>query len=83
MNRASIEEAPVDEEVLYSGGENFDWHQNGLRWLGTESFSEDKIKDTKRWLSDVSKQANEAFEREEDCVLCQSYIQNWLITSKC
>ncbi|XP_066920336.1 uncharacterized protein [Clytia hemisphaerica] len=63
-NRLSIEEASVDEEVLYNGGIDYDWHANGLMWLGVQSFPDTLIEETKNWLSDVSKQANEAFERE-------------------
>eukprot|EP00111_Clytia_hemisphaerica_P013357 TCONS_00039201-protein len=63
-HRASIEEAPVEEEVLYSGGDDYDWYSNGLRCLGVESFTDAQIEETNMWLSDVSKQANEAFVRE-------------------
>ncbi|XP_066910881.1 uncharacterized protein [Clytia hemisphaerica] len=63
-NRLSIEEASVDEEVLYNGGIDYDWHANGLMCLGVQSFPDTLIEETKNWLSDVSKQANEAFERE-------------------
>lgn len=42
-NKTSIEEATVEEEVLYSGGDDFDLHFKGLRWLGVESFTVSQI----------------------------------------
>ena len=33
QRKCNVEEAEVDDEVLFNGGEDFDWHTHGLESL--------------------------------------------------
>ena len=64
QRKSNTEEAEVDDEVLFNGGEGFDWHTHGLESLvdfPTESLDYEEIK---QWLPTVSEEALAVFKRE-------------------
>ena len=70
-NRKShVDEAQVDEEVLFNGGEEFNWHSHGLESIANLSTENVDFDEMKQWLPKVSEQALAAFTRQgNDCTL--------------
>ena len=65
QQRSSVDEPQVDEEVLFNGGEEFDWHFHGLESIGNVPLD---FIEMKQWLPKVSKEALATFTRNgNDC----------------
>ena len=64
QRKSNVEEAEVDDEVLFNGGEDFHWHTHGLESLVNLSAENLDHEEIKQWLPTVSEEALNTFKRE-------------------
>ena len=69
-HKLNINDAEAEEDVLYNGGENYDWHTHSLHLLGVEALTSDEIELTKGWLDKVCSESDKIFEESStNCTL--------------
>ena len=70
QHKRNIIEAEVEEEVLFNGGEDYDWHHHALLSLQLSSLSEIDINESKEWLHKICVQTDRIFQEEiNNCTL--------------